>query len=225
MTISLLHEADPIGRIESSLTTWASFLDSPKFWKAFVDEYKQDSELLSEEAISEFQRNAASDLSDIYAEIQEVWGGENFVYRFQQLFNARGKKIEENILNPVFHAIQTAIEQLEQVKLGETDNYDSAKASQLKADVYKRQGLEGPFGNPSIRNALRLAIRAADRPRARKSAAAITRDILDQLLATCWRGRAVDLRAVSYTHLDVYKRQALQGGCARTDSNHLANPA
>ncbi len=133
MTISLLHEADPIGRIESSLTTWASFLDSPKFWKAFVDEYKQDSELLSEEAISEFQRNAASDLSDIYAEIQEVRGGGNFVYRFQHLFNARGKKIEENILNPVFHAIQTAIEQLEQVKLGETDNYDSAKASQLKA--------------------------------------------------------------------------------------------
>src|SRR5208283_3215054 len=39
-----------------------------------------------------------------------------------------------------------------------------------------------------------LAIRAANRPRARKSASAITRDILDQLVATCGRGRAVDLR-------------------------------
>jgi hypothetical protein len=130
-----LHEADPSGRIESSLSTWASLLDSTQFWKAFGDDYKHDAELLSEETVSEFQRNAASDLSDVFAEIQESRGGGNFVYRFQQLFNARGKKIEENILNPVFQAIQTAIEQLEQVKLGETDNYDSAKASQLKGPV------------------------------------------------------------------------------------------
>ena len=135
LTISLLQGADPVRRTDLSLAVWASFLDSPKFWNAFAEDYKQDAELLSEEAISEFQRNAASDLSDIYAEIQEVRGGGDFVYRFQQLFSARGKKIEENILNPVFHAIQAGIEQLEQVKLGETDDYDSAKTRQLKGPV------------------------------------------------------------------------------------------
>ena len=64
----------------------------------------------------------------------------------------------------------------------------------LWSSLHRWRGLEGPFSNPSIRNALRLAIRAADRPRVHKSASAITRDILDQLLATCGRGRAVDLR-------------------------------
>jgi integrase len=64
----------------------------------------------------------------------------------------------------------------------------------LWSSLHRWRGLDGPFGNPSIRNALRLAVRAADRPRARKSAGAITRDILDQLLATCGRGRAIDLR-------------------------------
>jgi site-specific recombinase XerD len=64
----------------------------------------------------------------------------------------------------------------------------------LWSSLHRWRGLEGPFSAPAIRNALRLAIRAADRPRARKSASAITRDILDQLLATCGRGRAVDLR-------------------------------
>ncbi|MGA9600135.1 MAG: tyrosine-type recombinase/integrase, partial [Methylocystis sp.] len=64
----------------------------------------------------------------------------------------------------------------------------------LWASLHRRRGLEGPFGNPAIRNALRLAIRAADRPPARKSPAAITRDILDRLVATCGRARAVDLR-------------------------------
>ena len=64
----------------------------------------------------------------------------------------------------------------------------------LWSSLHRWRGLEGPFSNPSIRNALRLAIRAADRPRARKSAGAITCDILDRLLATRGRGRAVDLR-------------------------------
>ena len=64
----------------------------------------------------------------------------------------------------------------------------------LWSSLHRWRRLEEPFGNPSVRNALRLATRAADRPRARKSASAITRDILDRLLATCGRGRAVDLR-------------------------------
>jgi integrase len=64
----------------------------------------------------------------------------------------------------------------------------------LWATLHRWRGVEGPFGAPAIRNALRLSIRAADRPSARKSAGAITRDILDELLATCGRGRAIDLR-------------------------------
>lgn len=135
LTISLLDRTASAGRIEASLSTWAILLDSPRFWKAFAEEYKQDAELLSDEAIADFRKNAASDLSDVYAEIQEIRGGGNYVYRFQQLFSARGKKTEENILNPTFQALQATIEQLEQVELSETDNYDSAKVSQLKNPV------------------------------------------------------------------------------------------
>jgi integrase len=86
----------------------------------------------------------------------------------------------------------------------------------LWSSLHRWRGLEGPFGNPSIRNALRLAIRAADRPRARKSAAAITRDILDQLLATCWRGRAVDLRDRALLLLAFGS-----GGCRRSEIARL----
>lgn len=139
LSISLLSGTNPPGRIEASLSTWAGLLEAPKFWKAVSDDYKQDAELLSDEALVDFRQNAARDLSDIYAEIQETRGGGDFVYRFQQVFSARGKKIEEKILNPVFQAVQAAIEQLEQVKLGETDDYDSAKARQLKGPVAAMQ--------------------------------------------------------------------------------------
>ncbi|MBK0023890.1 site-specific integrase [Ochrobactrum sp. S46] len=47
------------------------------------------------------------------------------------------------------------------------------------------RGLEGSFSSPSVKSAVRLAVRALNRPRVRKSANAITGDILDNLLATC----------------------------------------
>ncbi|KAB2663241.1 site-specific integrase [Brucella tritici] len=47
------------------------------------------------------------------------------------------------------------------------------------------RGLEGAFSSPAVKSAIRLAVRALNRPRARKSANAITGDILGKLLATC----------------------------------------
>ncbi|WP_371831094.1 site-specific integrase [Ochrobactrum soli] len=47
------------------------------------------------------------------------------------------------------------------------------------------RGVEGAFSSPSVKSALRLAVRALNRPRSRKSANAITGDILGKLLATC----------------------------------------
>lgn len=56
------------------------------------------------------------------------------------------------------------------------------------------RGLEGYFSAPSIKSALRLSVRAAGRPRKRKSKTAVTADILAQLLATCKTSRLVDIR-------------------------------
>ncbi|WP_433762955.1 site-specific integrase [Brucella anthropi] len=47
------------------------------------------------------------------------------------------------------------------------------------------RGLEGSFSSPSVKSAIRLAVRALNRPRSRKSANAITGDILGKLLTTC----------------------------------------
>lgn len=58
----------------------------------------------------------------------------------------------------------------------------------------KWRGLEGDFAATSVRSALRLAVRANARPRARKSQSAVTGDILSQLLATCATDRLADIR-------------------------------
>lgn len=56
------------------------------------------------------------------------------------------------------------------------------------------RGLSGHFSAPSLKSALRLSVRAASRPRQRKSSKAVTGDILARLLSACAGDRLVDHR-------------------------------
>jgi integrase len=60
--------------------------------------------------------------------------------------------------------------------------------------LHRWKGQVGPFHSPSLRTAVRLAVQASTRPRQRKSKRAVTRDVLDRLLATCRSDRLVDTR-------------------------------
>ncbi|MDX0284339.1 tyrosine-type recombinase/integrase [Sinorhizobium meliloti] len=56
------------------------------------------------------------------------------------------------------------------------------------------RGFTGAFAAPSLKSALRLAVRASAKPRQRKSKKAVTVDILAKLLQACAGDRLVDLR-------------------------------
>jgi integrase len=58
----------------------------------------------------------------------------------------------------------------------------------------KWRGLKGEFASPALKSAIRLAVRAVPRTRARKSAKAVTGDVLAKLLATCKSDSLRDLR-------------------------------
>ncbi|KQV41243.1 site-specific integrase [Rhizobium sp. Root1204] len=58
----------------------------------------------------------------------------------------------------------------------------------------KWRGFDGAFASPALKSAIRLAIRAAPRQRLRKSAKAVTGDVLARLLATCATESLRDLR-------------------------------
>ncbi len=58
----------------------------------------------------------------------------------------------------------------------------------------KWRGLTGVFSAPSLKSAIRLAVRATPRPRKRKSAKAVTGDVLAKMLATCSTNSLRDIR-------------------------------
>ncbi|MCI9868634.1 site-specific integrase [Rhizobium skierniewicense] len=58
----------------------------------------------------------------------------------------------------------------------------------------KWRGLDGAFASPALKSAIRHAVRAVPRTRRRKSAKAVTGDVLTKLLATCAGDGLRDLR-------------------------------
>jgi integrase len=62
------------------------------------------------------------------------------------------------------------------------------------ATLHHWKGAKGPFASPALRSAIRLSVRAAARPRTRKSKRAVTADVLENLLQTCKSDRLVDTR-------------------------------
>lgn len=64
----------------------------------------------------------------------------------------------------------------------------------LWSTLHRWRGLIGPFADPHVKTALKVAIRSAAKPTSRKSPKALTRDIVDKLVATCGQGRAADIR-------------------------------
>lgn len=58
----------------------------------------------------------------------------------------------------------------------------------------KWRGLTGVFSSPALKSAIRLAVRATPRPRKRKSAKAVTGDVLAKMLATCGTDGLRDIR-------------------------------
>ncbi len=58
----------------------------------------------------------------------------------------------------------------------------------------KWRGLDGSFSSPSLRSAIRLSVRATPRPRTRKSAKAVTGEVLAKLIGTCRTDSLRDVR-------------------------------
>lgn len=58
----------------------------------------------------------------------------------------------------------------------------------------KWRGLSGAFASPALKSAIRLAVRATPSPRKRKSAKAVTGDVLAKMLATCVNTSLRDIR-------------------------------
>jgi len=83
------------------------------------------------------------------------------------------------------------------------------------------------FSSPTVKTAIRLAVGAINRPRWRKSANAITGDILTKLLATCYREDLTDIRdrAIPMVAFASGGRHCTEIACLRMGSGYFTEAA
>ena len=137
----ILSFEDNTNYLENSLAVWKKIIDSDKFWTAFSKVYKlHDEQTASADIISDFKKHVVEYLSDVYTELHQLHKNSDYINKFQEVFSAKGEKIEKNILNPAYQKINQVVGELEKIevsKAGKFDNNESEKLKKLVAVVQR----------------------------------------------------------------------------------------
>lgn len=158
----------PNGRdyLEESIKTWKLLFNSEKFWKAFFNSFKMHHEIeISSEMLTDLRKKAPELLADIYTELATLHNDKKFISEYQEEFRTKGKKIEKEILNPIYEKINKAVVKLEKMDISADGIFDKSEAMELKKNIKSIQNelnkaLEVGFYNDSKVKVMRD--RAAD---------------------------------------------------------------
>lgn len=166
----LLFGEDNKQYLKKSLQIWYELITSPKFWTAFTKVYKHNDELdTDQEILSDFHKDTASFISDLYTEISRARGDDGYIAEFTKIFNLRGEKTEKVVMAPIFHEITKAVEELEAMNVSEDGVLDKEEASLIKQHIGKIQeccnklidlGLYNDSQSKTIRDRAANAIRS-----------------------------------------------------------------
>lgn len=129
----VLSAEDNKDYLQRSLVAWKELVDSDKFWVSFSKVYKlHDEQTASEDIISDFKKHVVEYLSDIYTELHHIHKNSDYLNEFQQVFSAKGEKIEKSVLEPAYKAINQSVEGLEKMEVSKDGIFEKEKAEAIK---------------------------------------------------------------------------------------------
>lgn len=164
-----LIENDTQAKLKSSIGLWEEIVKSDKFWVHFTKVYKLNDETgISDGAIEEFRLEVIDDLSDFYAELSSKHGNNSYYSEFAKKFKARGQRIEQEVLGPIYESINETSELLRKLNISEDEIFSEDEARELKRlsdvlsenfDKLKGYGLYDESKSKTMRDAAAEAIR------------------------------------------------------------------
>jgi hypothetical protein len=129
----LLYKSKDEDLLNKSVSLWSELVKSEKFWNGFAKVYKLHDELGSDaDVINDFKKKVTDYISDIYAELTSIHQDKDFITIFTKNFGLKGEKIEKDVLDPIYKAINEVVENLESLKVSADGTFDSQEKSQLK---------------------------------------------------------------------------------------------
>lgn len=129
----LLYKSNDKDLLNKSIALWSELVNSSKFWSAFNKVYKLHDELGSDNVIIDgFKEDVTDYISDIYAELASFYSDNEFVTVFSKNFGLKGEKMEKDVLDPIYKAINDVVEDLEALKASEDGVLDDDERKQIK---------------------------------------------------------------------------------------------
>ena len=116
----LLVEKDNSDYLKESLSIWHEIINADKFWDAFSKIYSDSNDqILNGELYSDFKKNVAKQVSDIYVELHKYHKNNHYVKDFQDVFGTHGERTEKSLLQPIYQSIYDNLEELQKIKIDE----------------------------------------------------------------------------------------------------------
>lgn len=132
----LLYKDKKSQYLAKSVKVWKEFIESDKFWNAFSKVYKLHDELGADTSvITDFRKQAVDLVSDIYAELGANHKDKDFVSSFSNVFGMKGKKMETDVVDPIYKNINDAVEELDKLQVSADGAVDQQEANTIKKAI------------------------------------------------------------------------------------------
>lgn len=125
-----------------SIDTWRDLLSSDRFWQHFEKVYALNDEIgTSERVVSDFRNKVLDYLSDFYTDVSRDKKDNGIYAAFSSTFGVKGKKVQDEVLAPIFEQINAASDQLTKLNVSEDNVLSSQESMAIRRLVKKIQDL------------------------------------------------------------------------------------
>lgn len=122
--------------LDKSVTLWSELTKSDRFWNSFAKVYKLHDDLGADNTVmDDFRQHVAASLGDIYAELSSHYKDNVFAATFSKNFGLTGKKLETDVLGPIYKVLNDAVEKIESMKVSEDGTLDTKETHEIKKQI------------------------------------------------------------------------------------------
>ena len=126
--------------LKMSVDAWKDVIYNEKFWIHFEKVYALNDEIgTSESAIGDFRKKVIDELSDFYADVSRNKKDNSIYAAFSAVFAAKGKKMQDEVLGPIFERINSTSEQLRGLNVSEDNIISPQEVMAIKRLVKRLQ--------------------------------------------------------------------------------------
>ncbi len=126
--------------LTQSISNWKDLVTSDKFWAYFGKIYALNDEVgTSSNALKDFQEKVIDVLSDFYTDVSQSNKDNSFYSLFAQVFGAKGQKMQQDVLSPIYEAIHEASEKLRTLNISEDNIISDDEVKTVKQLLKKLQ--------------------------------------------------------------------------------------